>query len=38
MGMGIAQVAAHVAKLQVLVMDANKDSLSKSLNFMGIVY
>lgn len=35
MGMGIAQVAAQVAKVDVLVMDANKANLDKSLAFMG---
>lgn len=35
MGMGIAQVAAQVAKVDVVVMDSNKANLDKSLAFMG---
>jgi len=33
MGMGIAQVAAQVAKLDVVVMDANADQIKKQLAF-----
>jgi len=35
MGCGIAQVAAQHAKLNVLLIDADRDKLQKSLDFMG---
>eukprot|EP00698_Gefionella_okellyi_P016465 TRINITY_DN4710_c0_g1_i1.p1 TRINITY_DN4710_c0_g1~~TRINITY_DN4710_c0_g1_i1.p1 ORF type:complete len:321 (+),score=80.74 TRINITY_DN4710_c0_g1_i1:144-965(+) len=34
MGVGIAQVAAQIAKLNVLLIDADKKKLDKSLSFM----
>jgi 3-hydroxyacyl-CoA dehydrogenase len=35
MGMGIAQVAAQVARLPVVVMDASEQQLGKQLKFLG---
>lgn len=35
MGCGIAQVAAQVAKIPVILLDADSEKLNKSLKFMG---
>lgn len=37
MGAGIAQVAAQVAKLQVLLMDGDRNKLEKSLKNIGML-
>jgi len=34
MGAGIAQVAASVGKLDVLLMDSSQESITKSMNHM----
>jgi hypothetical protein len=35
MGIGIAQVASQIAKLNVVLMDVKQEILNKSLQFMG---
>lgn len=35
MGLGIAMVAANVARLPVVIMDVNKEQIDKGIKFMG---
>lgn len=37
MGLGIAMVAANVARLPVIIMDVNREQIDKGVRFMGIV-